>query len=257
MKTFAALSFGAIAIFSFVFFGSMTFLSQDTNGSASAVGISSVKGTAGNVDDLSVSLNSQILAIKDLYPSDGSVKMMPGARQNKALGTTTDIYYKNKLAIRKDAEGQTHCIGLVFEVYWRALGEAWLVYKPGTFVDLPGSEDREFNSFRKEFYGTDGNIMTLVNAVSSRGMGILIQETSLAKSGDLVQFWRHDGSGHAVIFLSWLGDSSQPEGIKYWSVQRKTGISINEERIGLGADSIIRDQIYIVRPLKPSAWEVR
>ena len=67
--------------------------------------------------------------------------------------------------------------------------------------------------------------------------------------GDFVQLWRHDGSGHSVIFLDWVRDGEALVGLRYWSTQTTTnGIGEAVERFGTEGRAIDRAAFHLCRP---------
>ncbi|NJL72126.1 MAG: hypothetical protein HC888_11365 [Candidatus Competibacteraceae bacterium] len=111
--------------------------------------------------------------------------------------------------------------------------------------------EEKITEFREDFYGVSGNRRTFVDALVSRDLGIEVAPKG-ALPGDLVQFWRNSGSGHAVVFLGWVSDDDgKPITILYWSVQSQTGISRNSESIGMSRHEVDPDGIYVVRAFAP------
>lgn len=197
-------------------------------------------------------LNSHVLARVRLYPAGGSVTMVPRQRQANSMGVTRDIFYLGEKFWEGDPE-HAHCSGLIFEVYLGAC-EDWSRETTGSArFSLPGVDLNSFRALQRAFYGTDGNERTLVDALVSRGLGIEVLDPEDARPGDLVQFWRLDGTGHSVVFLDWIRDGAQQiNGLRFWSIQgggigEATGlIAYDHETTGID-----RHRIYIVRALPP------
>ena len=159
-------------------------------------------------------------------------------------GVTRDIRYLESVVAEKSPNKKIYCVGLMFDIYMKSCEIA----KGKDFV-LPKVSLTNFSEFRKDFYGVDGNKKTFVHALESRGLGREIRDLNEARKGDLVQFWRKN-SGHAVVFLEWHKKDEEITGIRYWSVQSRTGIGVNSEKIG--EDQAIKpDQVYIVRAFEP------
>ena len=98
-----------------------------------------------------------------------------------------------------------------------------------------------------------GNKKTFVDALTRYGLGVEITNPELAEPGDLVQFWRYNNTGHAVIFKRWIKDANgKITGIQFWSAQYTTrGIDYHSEQIGPYRHNVRPDKIYIVRPIIP------
>lgn len=197
-------------------------------------------------------LNAYILETLRTYPTDGTHLAITGKEVKTSYGTTKDLYYQGKCVIKGDPQKRCYCIGLIFEVYLSACEKYAQRNSKGALYELPGVDLKNFNQFRRSFYGADGNCKTFVDALALRGLGKEINRLEEAQPGDLIQFWRHNGTGHAAIFLSY---SRNQEGvinkIKFWSVHAGSGISEKEEEIGDYKNSVDRNRIYIVRPYVP------
>lgn len=187
-------------------------------------------------------LNPVLLEVAAEYPSDGSYGQLPRSEWDTSLGLSADLYYAGKLKYRGDPQKRSYCSGLMFEIYLEACKRS----AGDDEVILKSVPEGYFHHFRKDFYGVDGNEQTLVRAISDRGLGKRIRRLSNAKPGDLVQFWRNNGTGHAVLFLDCAFRDRLPSEITYWSVQFG-GVRIMKEKIGNGEQDIDLSRIFIVR----------
>ena len=196
-------------------------------------------------------LNRHILDVIEEYPVDGSYGQLTGEGVHNTFGVTQDLYYGGRRVLRGDPQNRSYCIGLAMEVYLRACEEYARETWGSPQYRLARVEPDNFEAFRKDFYGVDGDKRTFVRALAERGLGKIVSLEE-AKPGDLVQFWRNGSSGHAVIFLGLDrdDDDGDPEAIRYWSVQSSTdGIGRNSEPFG---SVVIRHATNIVRPYVPS-----
>lgn len=196
-------------------------------------------------------LNEYILLTAGNYPMDGSYSCMVGEEVNKTLGVTQNIYYHGKLVAKGDDRNRSYCVGLIFEVYMKSCqAYAEAMGKPSFKLGNITTDD--FNIFRKNFYGVDGNKRTFVRTLVEQNLGYEVNDIKLAQPGDLIQFWRHNGSGHAVIFKHLEVDSNgNPSKLFYWSVQQSSGISDNSENFGNYRNDIDLNRVYIVRSQAP------
>jgi len=196
-------------------------------------------------------LNAHIVAVLRQYPTDGQHRYY-WPKMGGWGGNTCDLRYRGKLFAKGDPKGRAFCCGLTFEVFLKAW-ERWSHAKKQPFV-IPGIETvDELKKLRAQWFGSDGNRKTLLNALVANKLGVRVAKLTDAKAGDFVQFWRHSGSGHSVIFDSWVtGKDKKIVGMRYWSTQRSTkGIGYRVERFG-GKRGIKRDEIYIARVGRPA-----
>jgi len=197
-------------------------------------------------------LNSSIIETIREYPTDGTHVQIHGKEVNTSMGTTKDLYYMGKCQIKGDPKKRCHCIGLIFEVYLSSC-EKYAKDKYGkSLYMLPGVNNDNFSQFRSEFYGVNGNKKTFVDALSFRKIGKEIFDLNDAQPGDMIQFWRHNGTGHAAVFLSADKDNMGCfQKLRFWSVHASGGISEKEENIGDYKNAIDIKRIYIIRPYTP------
>jgi predicted Zn-ribbon and HTH transcriptional regulator len=108
----------------------------------------------------------------------------------------------------------------------------------------------QLKNFQKTWYGAKdfekGKSETLsTKALEDYNLGKRIEHKE-AKSGDIAQIWRNNGSGHSVIFKDWVTDDKGNRiGIKYRSSQANTkGVG---DRTEMFDNNIDPDRIYVAR----------
>lgn len=197
-----------------------------------------------------VELNPWILTVAAAYPTDGSMKSL-GLRDPgfSGYGVSKDLEYSGWLLTKGTPEGKTHCIGFVFEVYLQAL-EQYRQQRDRSVPDGLGSL-QALKQFAGRFYGNDGNRGTFVDALIAYNLGREITDMEQAKRGDLVQYWRRRGTGHAGIFWEWRRDQAgKIIGMYYLQSGGQTGgISFDELWFDLLGSDVERKHVYLVRPL--------
>jgi len=185
-----------------------------------------------------------VLALMKSYKSDGT-HSYHWPRGSSWKGTTCDLVYGGTTVAKGDPKGRCFCCGLTFEVFFRAW-QRWSKAHKRPFkirdLDAPG-----VRKLILAWFGSSAEQTCSLAAVLKFKLGSHIKKLEKAKPGDFVQFWRHSGSGHSVIFVAWERDRKGAiVGLRYWSTQRKTkGIGVNMERIG--PKGIIRNRIHIAR----------
>lgn len=196
-------------------------------------------------------LNPWVLAVVRSYPTDGThryhwPKDEPG-RPAPWRGNARTLHYAGEVLSAGDPEGRCHCSGLTFEVFV----QAWLAREQqagrparvGT-LDLAG-----MRRLQQQWFGSPADLSTLRTALVENGLGVQLLDLEQARAGDFVQLWRHDGSGHAAVFLAWERDAAGAiAGVHYWSTQRSTdGIGERSERFGPGGRDLRRDRLWLCR----------
>lgn len=187
-------------------------------------------------------LNTHILAVVQSYPLNG-VHVFHWPKSGGWEGTTRDLFWGGQKLASGDPQGRCYCCGLVYEVWVRALERA---LGATSHPDLTPETMREA---RLRFFGDSkaGERRKLVAfALPSLKLGKAIEEREEARAGDLVQFWRHGGSGHQAVFVNWVYRKGQIVGLTYWSTQTSTrGIGYHTEMIG--PEGIKDDEVYVGR----------
>ena len=187
--------------------------------------------------------NDYVVSMMKSYPTDGTHQYYWPSSGGWS-GNTRDLYYRGALFAKGDSFGRCYCCGLTFEVFFRAY-EAYCKAKGWPFV-INNFDSSALSKFKGQWFGSDGNRKTLLNAIVSNnlGRGISFEQ---AKLGDFVQLWRNNGSGHSVIFVEWVKNGQTITGVKYWSTQSSTnGIGYRIEYFG-GSSGMDPNQFYIAR----------
>ncbi len=121
---------------------------------------------------------------------------------------------------------------------------------------LKGKTADDVKAFQKQWYGAteESREIQCALAVEKLGIGKRIDPEDAA-SGDFLQFWRTNKSGHSVVFLGWVEEDGQRSGFKYRSSQGSTkGIGNQAEYFtGVpGADGkVVRERMYVCRLNEP------
>jgi hypothetical protein len=194
-------------------------------------------------------LTPQIRAVVARYPLDGTYPQLRGPEVNTSMGVTEDLFYQGRRIMKGQPNRASYCIGITFEVYWKACEQYARENWGSRDFALPGIDHETFKTFRREFYGVDGNRLTFVRALADRNLGQRVGLEQLIE-GDLVQFWREDGTGHSVIFHSHERDEAgKIIGLRYWSSQSSTkGLGYHSEYF---ADGVQKASINGIRPHVP------
>lgn len=185
------------------------------------------------------SFSDHILDIASTYP-DGGGYAWPAPRGTH--GTTRDLYVGDE-RIAVATESGSHCVGLTFEVFWRALAE-----QPGGIAGRGLTADRARKLLREWFVPrTRGG--GPADALPRLGLGVVIEDLDDARPGDFVQVWFNNDRGHSMIFHAWVRDDSGAiTGIEFWSSQPWTdGIGRSVRAIGDGPRDIDPDAIFVAR----------
>ena len=87
-------------------------------------------------------------------------------------------------------------------------------------------------------------------------MGERVTDWADIRPGDVLQFWRHSGSGHNNLFVEWVYDGDgEIAGVTYWSTQSSTdGVGYNTEYFGTGGSSIDPSSFFAARVYMPEDW---
>ena len=197
--------------------------------------------------------NALVVAYLESYPTDGSHGYYWPSGSDWS-GTTRDIWYLDELVAEGDPEGRCYCVGLTWEVYMRAWEE--VDKSTGGDGSINGLSVDDLITFRVDWFVRELDGAGPSVAMENYGIGEEITDVSKLRPGDFVQFWRHSGSGHNVIFVDWLLDGTDIVGVEYWSTQSSTdGIGYNSERFGSSGSTIDRNLVYAGRGWMPTEWE--
>ncbi|MEC8424702.1 MAG: hypothetical protein VX000_13050, partial [Myxococcota bacterium] len=209
--------------------------------------------TPGSTPSASV-FNDHVVSLMATYPTDGSYPYWWPSGGNWA-GNPHDIWYQGALFAAGDANHRSFCVGLTFEVFMRAFDEVdreWGGDGILNGVSFDALHDFRTDWFVRELYGTG-----VVEAVENHGIGAAVTDWSDVRPGDFVQFWRHSGSGHNVVFLDWERDGTDAIiGFRYWSTQDSTaGIGENTEYFGSSGSRVDPNLFHVARIAEPDHWQ--
>jgi hypothetical protein len=212
-----------------------------------------VKGVLKQMD-----LNSYILNIISTYEIGNYPYLLNNDYENYN-GVTQTLSYQGTTIAKANPDGSksSHCVGLTFEVFYRAMQERNkdLGLPEDNFNNMTTEEMHDFLLTWYAALGTpkaEGN--QLAGAIAKYGLGTQIKDLEQVKQGDFIDFSRTNNSGHTAIFINWLRDASgKIIGFKYWSTQTSTnGINYKEEYFSdYSSDAnkglVYRNQLYIGR----------
>lgn len=190
------------------------------------------------------SFNDRVLELARAYPKGGGYAW-PAPKGTH--GTTRDLVIDGERIARASPNG-THCSGLTFEVFWRALEEL-----PGGPAGVGLTPERATKLLRTWFVPKDRG-KGPAEALPAFGLGARIRDLDDARPGDFLQVWMNNGRGHTAIFLGWIRDEAgHIVASRHWSTHPVTGgIGIEERAIGDGPRDIDPDAIYIARAAPPA-----
>ena len=178
------------------------------------------------------SLNDQVMEIANSYEG--------GGYKWSGSGVPKSLYFKDTKILSKSLEG-TLCSGYTFMVAFDVMTNNQL---------LDNFDLSKVKWLQRSWYGSteESAESQCLFALKKLEIGTEVKHVDAAV-GDFVQFWRHNKSGHSVIFLDWVRDRNDKiTAIKYRSTQRKTdGIGDRAESVGDGKTDINIDRLYIVR----------
>lgn len=195
-------------------------------------------------DNQSLPFNDVILELVADYPAGGRGGYVWPAPRGRH-GTSRDLRLGTTRVARKGRG--THCVGITFEVLWRALER-----QPGGPAGL-GLDAAKALRLRALWFVPDDRGEGPAEALPALGLGIAIADFERARPGDFVQMWMNSGNGHSAVFLGWLRDTSgKINGLRYWSSQPWTnGIGVSSHLFGAGRDQVDRSALFIGRALPP------
>lgn len=186
------------------------------------------------------------------YPTDGTHGFY-WPTDTDWNGTTRDIWYLDTLVAEGDEQGRCFCVGLTWEVYMRAWEE--VDRTTGGDGTINGMSVSDLYTFRVDWFVREVDGPGPSIAMENYGVGEEITDFSKLQPGDFVQFWRHSGSGHNVIFVDWLIEGDEIVGLEYWSTQSTTdGIGYNSERFGSSGSYIDPNLLFAARGWMPENW---
>ncbi len=175
--------------------------------------------------------NRKVVEIILKYPRNGRhAYFWPRKGELNYDGCTTDVILGGRPVMKGEPQGRTYCCGLTLEVFYRALEALGL---ESSFSNINPDE------FKRLWFCTELYARGPGDALEAYHLGRKVTPDE-ALPGDFVQIWRHNKSGHSVIFVGWQYDNEgRRKAIHYWSTQTGTqGINFVSESIG-PADSMV------------------
>jgi len=191
-----------------------------------------------------VDFNQRVLELTRSYPVGGFGGYCWPAPAGSD-GLTRDVRLGDDVVARGGAGG-THCVGVTFEVFWRALESC----PGGAAAALDAAAARRL---RTTWYVPELGGQGAAAALEQSGLGTRVSLDD-ARPGDFVQAWSHSGLGHSMVLLGLVRDASgAPTAIRYWSSQPWTeGIGIGETAIAPDDTGFDPAQLYIARARCPA-----
>lgn len=190
-------------------------------------------------------LNDHVLAVMATYPARGQHPYF-WPKSGSWPGNARDLIYGNDVVAKGDPQGRCFCCGLTFEVFLAAW-QRWANLEARPWK-IAGRTVDGVRKLQKEWFGSKEDPSCVFTAVVGNKLGTRIEDFERALPGDFVQLWRQDGSGHSVVFKSWLRSGAKITGLRYWSTQKSTqGIGENEERFGSGRKDLDPNRFWLVR----------
>lgn len=161
-------------------------------------------------------------------------------------GMTRDLFLGKQRIARGSGEGGNHCVGITFEIFWRALDKA-----TGGDPAKVGLTARKARAMLREWFVPVDGGPGVAKAIPQAGLGRRVTRWDDARPGDFVQVWMVGGfMGHSMVFLGWERDrAGNITGMRYWSSQPWTD-GIGESRHPIDADdpgAIDPAQVHLVR----------
>ncbi len=195
--------------------------------------------------------NQVMLDIMETYPTDGTYTY---DWSDAGHGTTMDIFYDGERVASAGPGSTSFCCGVTFELYLRAFAQ--IDEEVGGDGLLNGMTVDDVLDFRRDWFVRDlwGDGPGI--ALDNYGLGEPVSDWDEILPGDPLQFWRFNGSGHSVIFVTWATDTDGTiVGVDYWSTQPSTdGIGFQREYFGVSGSDIDPAHFYASRAWMPDAW---
>lgn len=200
-------------------------------------------------------MNKYVMRVVKSFPTDGTCKYW-WPKNGGYDGATRDVYFMGKKVMRGDPEkkNRCYCCGLTLQVFYETLNE---YVRDGHTLPSSFPLPEKAKDFQHLWFCPELKSPGPVLALEKYGLGHRVTNLNDAQPGDFVQFWRNNGSGHSVIFISWDSNTSGTiTGLNYWSTQKATnGIGYRTEKIGTGSRDINKDLIFIGRLDPPEKWK--
>jgi hypothetical protein len=199
-------------------------------------------------------VNDIILSHLADYPTDGSYAYWWPDDSLGWFGNPHDIFYLDRLFAEGDSQNRSYCVGITLEVFMRTFDTLDEAYDLGG--ELNGISFSELDEFRKDWFVRDLYGTGIVEAMENYGIGDRVTSWDDVRPGDIIQFWRHSGSGHNAIFIGWERDGAgEITGFTYWSTQNSTdGIGYNDEYFGTSGSRVDPNYFFVGRVAPPEDW---
>jgi hypothetical protein len=199
-------------------------------------------------------VNELILGYLSEYPTDGSYAYWWPDDSYGWGGNPSDLYYEGELFAPGDALNRSYCVGITFEVFMRTFYQLDEDY--GLGGSLNGVSFDELYDLRTDWYVRDLYGTGIVEAMENYGIGGRVTSWDDVLPGDIIQFWRHSGSGHNAIFIGWeTNTAGEVVGFTYWSTQGSTdGIGYNDEYFGTSGSRVDPNFFFVGRLAAPEDW---
>ena len=197
-------------------------------------------------------VNELINDALESYPTDGSYGYWWPDDVDWG-GNPHDIYYMGRMFSPGDPENRSFCVGMTFEVFMTVEDQLNDLY--GGDGSINGIPFDELYTLRDEWFVRELYGRGIVDAMEIYGIGDAITNLDDVRPGDILQFWRHSGSGHNVIFVDWLMDGPDIIGFTYWSTQGSTGgVGYNDEFFGSRGSAVDPNFFFAGRLRLPEDW---
>ena len=181
-----------------------------------------------------VTFNQYVLDIIDTYAiGEGKYPYLLNNDYANYNGVTQTLTYQGKELLKAHPSGNkaSHCVGITFEVFFRAMQQR--NRDLGIPVDdFNGMSYDDLFDFVMNWFAASGSKKNnnIAIAVEKYGIGKRLYDLEDVKSGDFIDLNRQNGTGHTVVFINWIREQNRIIGLRYWSSQPSTGgISYNKE----------------------------
>lgn len=160
----------------------------------------------------------------------------------KIDGSIGDVKYKDAIILHGNPDNFTYCCGLTLQAYLMACER--IGKDLGSVSQVRKIRRVWFIAEFKEPLESNGGA---VDALEPLGYGRRVKLED-ALEGDLIQFWRKNGSGHSAVFINQYTENGY-RALKYWSSQPSTnGIGYRTEWFDEAVPNPITT-IHVCRPL--------
>lgn len=207
------------------------------------------------VQESPLPFNQLVLAQIATY-NNGSYPYLLNTDYSHYNGVTSNLYYQGKLLLRADPSGNhaSHCVGITFEVFFRAM-EEWNKQQGYAGDTIKSLSYDQLHDFILKWYAAGPKAENnLVIALEKYKLGKRITNFEEARPGDFIDFTRKNQTGHTVVLINWVRENGKIVGLRYWSSQESTkGIGYKTEYFniprsdGTQYGNIIKDSVLIGR----------